>query len=323
MRSRFNFGGSAGEIVKKMEANKTLDDRWLEEAANAFHVSVLEAGTRRTHIRRKQADVVEDVIASVQRSRRIVSGSAAEMDESRMRQLEASMASSAGKWAAAKNCYVSRAGHNTRQVKDKVILRSCPEELRLAVVSEFVARTSRLPMPDCEVEDTAWQYVSSAVGRRWNTTATGEQLTAQQVSAWNGVLSTVAESSRPAWQEDPLFLIAQQVYADHNTIVGFKAKKHDCSNEAELARGLVVLRKALYVMPQTVVASCCGASWQRRKWPNGMLIFQECGRSRALVVGTSPQIMFLASDTYGIKSRSCASHVAVTCVARTLIPRQI
>ena len=101
-------------------------------------------------------------------------------------------------------------------------------------------------MPDCEVEDTAWQYVSSAVGRRWNTTATGEQLTAQQVSAWNGVFSTVAESSRPAWQEDPLFLVAQQVYARHNTIVGFKAKKHDCSDEAELARGLVVLRNALY-----------------------------------------------------------------------------
>ena len=67
-----------------MEANKTLDDRWLEEAAKAFHADVHIPGPRRATITRKQADVVEDVIASVQRSRRIVSGSAAEMDETRI-----------------------------------------------------------------------------------------------------------------------------------------------------------------------------------------------------------------------------------------------
>ena len=108
---------------------------------------------------------MEDVIASVQRSRRVVPGSAAERDESRICQLREAMASEAGKCAAAKNCHISRkTGQTAVQLKYKVILRSCPEELRLAVVSEFVARTSRLPMPDCEVEDTAWQYVSRAVG---------------------------------------------------------------------------------------------------------------------------------------------------------------
>ena len=107
MRSRFNFGGTAGEIVKRMDANRTLDDRWLEEAAKAFHADVHMPGPRRATIYRKQADVVEDVIANVQRSRRVVPGSAAERDESRICQLREAMASEAGKCAAATNCYIS------------------------------------------------------------------------------------------------------------------------------------------------------------------------------------------------------------------------
>eukprot|EP00973_Karenia_brevis_P057631 8017664-Karenia_brevis.AAC.1 len=114
------------------------------------------------------------------------------------------MSTQASTWAAARNSHVAKVqGQGFKELKDRIILRSCPEELRIAVVAEFVSKAHRLPSADdAAAGSMAWQYLHSALGRRHLTTDSGEQLTAQQVSAWEAIFATVAEASRPAWSED-------------------------------------------------------------------------------------------------------------------------
>ena len=97
LRSRFNFGGSAKERKKNIEANAALDDRWSEEAADVFHVPVRQASAPGKRSYRKQADVVEDVVVAVQKARWLVRGAASDRDNFRRHQLFEAMVTEAGK----------------------------------------------------------------------------------------------------------------------------------------------------------------------------------------------------------------------------------
>ena len=253
MRSRFNFGGSVVEINKRIAANTAVDDKWLEEAAAAFHVSTrykkMAANTSDTQTRsaRKQSDVVEDVLIAVRRARQALRGAAADRDTRRQHLLMEAMRDSTGLGAAVKSCHARREKDELASVvKERVLLRSCPEDLRLAVVAEFVGQHGRLPSGDVEAEAFAWHYVDSALGRRHATTGSGEQLTARKVHEWDKILASLGEDSRPDWREDPVFVMAQSFYVTYGHMRVPRAKKGDNSEEAQLSRELDILRKALY-----------------------------------------------------------------------------
>jgi len=253
MRSRFNFGGSVVDITQRMSENTALDDKWLEEAAAAFHVATrlkkmaASSSDTRTRSARKQSDVVEDVLSAVRRARESLHGAAADRDAKRRHQLLEAMHDPVGLSAAVKSCHARREKNEAVSiVKDRVLLRSCPEDLRLAMVTEFVEQHGRLPSEDVEAERAARQYVDSALGRRWLTTATGEHLSARQVSAWDKLFEQVPEGDRPPWEEDPVFLLGQAFYNTYGHIRVPKAKSYDTSAEAQLSRGLALLRKALH-----------------------------------------------------------------------------
>ena len=82
--------------------------------------------------------------------------------------------------------------------------------------------------------------------RRWITDRSGEQLTARQISAWSTVFEHLSETERPDWYEDPVFELAQRIFAEHGTFAGLVFKRNDHSDESQLARELVFLRRALY-----------------------------------------------------------------------------
>ena len=63
----------------------------------------------------------------------------------------AAMVDEAGKWAAARACHAKRVkGEAASVFRDRILLRACPEDLRIAVVSEFVVKHVRLPSADDE-----------------------------------------------------------------------------------------------------------------------------------------------------------------------------
>ena len=65
--------------------------------------------------------------------------------------------------AAAKACHIHRRrGEAAAAVKERILLRSCPEDLRIAVVSEFVAQHGRLPNAELDAERSVRQYVNSS-----------------------------------------------------------------------------------------------------------------------------------------------------------------
>ena len=52
------------------------------------------------------------------------------------------------------------------KVRDLVLIRRCPEESRLAIASEIIKKTRRLPVSTLEAEFFAYEYVESALARR-------------------------------------------------------------------------------------------------------------------------------------------------------------
>ena len=90
---RYNCGGSANESEARMAQHAVLDDRWLQEAAEAFGVAVKctkqksEGEKVARALYKKQADLVEDVLVAVRRGRIQPSGDAAERDLRRRLQL--------------------------------------------------------------------------------------------------------------------------------------------------------------------------------------------------------------------------------------------
>ena len=74
------------------------------------------------------------------------------------------------------------------------------------MVSEFVAQQGRLPNGDIDVERTAHHYVDSALGRRWSTSPSGEQLSLHQLDRWEELFQLLQVVCKPVWKEDPVFL---------------------------------------------------------------------------------------------------------------------
>ena len=91
MRSRFNLGGSATEHNAAIDAHKAVDDKWLDEAAAAYHVPItyikVSAHGRVRNSFRRQADVVNDVIVAVGKARHCLRGAAADRDIRRKHEL--------------------------------------------------------------------------------------------------------------------------------------------------------------------------------------------------------------------------------------------
>ena len=131
MRSRFNVGGSATEHNAAIDAHKAVDDKWLDEAAAAYHVpityvKVSARGRVRTSSRR-QADVVSDVIVAVRMARHCLRGAAADRDIRRKHELMEAMSDRLGLSAAAEACHIHRRrGEAAVALKERVLLRSCP-----------------------------------------------------------------------------------------------------------------------------------------------------------------------------------------------------
>ena len=140
---------------------------------------------------------------------------------------------------------VANKGRRVTRHKESDIFYSCPEELRRAVVSEIVTHHKRLPRGDVDAERAARQYLDSAMARRWHSTPSGEQLTTQEVNAWDIALASIEEVDRPAWEEDTVLVMAQGFYALNGHIQVPKAKRGDDSEEARLSRELLHVREAL------------------------------------------------------------------------------
>ena len=78
LASRWNDGGSVKALLVDIASGRTLDDRWLREAAAAFNVD-----TRRDHKHLRQETVAEAVLAAVRRSRAELKQPASARDEKR------------------------------------------------------------------------------------------------------------------------------------------------------------------------------------------------------------------------------------------------
>ena len=210
-----------------MQSGKILDDRWLEEAAAAFQVATTykkmtcaEEGLKITSKRRmRREQVVDAVVLAVRRVRAELGQPAAARDASRRANL-------AEQWkgindvrrAAKTSGYRYPKSISYEELKQLLCVRSCPEELRLAVVEEFIASEGRLPALDAAGEEFARRYVDSALGRRSVSTVTGEQLTGQQVTRWSQILTRLPDDQvrqcfQLGWDEVPLFAKAASVDA--------------------------------------------------------------------------------------------------------------
>ena len=124
------------------------------EACAAFsvpqkYVKITAAGTVDKHARMRQDQVVDAVLAAVRQSRQQLCKPASARDECRRQRM-------AGQWrgcsrrditTSAKQCGLggSLARGGAESLKRRVFVRTCPEELRVAVVSEFIELHARLP----------------------------------------------------------------------------------------------------------------------------------------------------------------------------------
>ncbi|MCH2137404.1 MAG: hypothetical protein MK101_12660, partial [Phycisphaerales bacterium] len=263
LNSRYNTGGSRAELDAKVMAGRALDDNWVEEAAAAFHVPTKYSKHTpgqglKTKGNRRHEEVVDDIVRAVQRARRQLIGSAAERDAKRRHQRLEAMRTNQAVRSVAAECGIRGSGDggfgsnlndtnlDFAKLRALILVRTCPEELRLSVVEEFVAKEGRLPSGDVPAEEEAHAYVESAVTRRHRSNDTGEQLCMQQVHDWEKLLAQVPEEQRPAWQEDPVFVLALQHHAVHGNLELERCRREDASDEARLADGLQQLRKARY-----------------------------------------------------------------------------
>ena len=253
--SRWNTGGKAQHSVHaRIEANQTVNDHWLLEACDAFHVPtkyskhVLGVGGK-TVGNRKQGELVEDVLSAVRKARRSFRGNAADRDaKRRCNRLEAMRRNSAA-LVAARECGMSAPKVVTsvdfRAFKEQVLLRTCPEELRLGVVEEFVVRAGRLPDSSVEAEEIAASYVTSALGRRYVSIESGEQLSRAHANMWEALFTKIPEDTRPAWQEDYVLDKAMEFYNMYRHLEVPKNKDAPIDSRT-LAYDLQIVRKALH-----------------------------------------------------------------------------
>ena len=242
------------EVVQKIESGAALDDRWLEEAAAAFDVSpwyVAHPDYHQFKIRGqlKQEHLVELVMRAVQRAKCFAPGSKAAYDEERRaRQLsdwegpqkQQRMRGFAKKHGINPQCKKGE----WQDFRRRLLIAGCPENLRLEVVSELVSKERRAPDPTLDIEAFAHDYLQSALGRRYLSSASGEQLSTEQVSEWQAVLDLLPIGEAPEWQEDPVLLLAKSFYDERGNLDVPKPNAGDEAEAAQLFQGLKVLRRA-------------------------------------------------------------------------------
>ena len=71
LQSRFCYGDSARKLEKEMAAHQALDDRWIHEAAEAFHVPAKKLGAdgnSKNKIYKRQADLANDVLMAARKA---------------------------------------------------------------------------------------------------------------------------------------------------------------------------------------------------------------------------------------------------------------
>ena len=124
------------------------------------------------------------------------------------------------------------------------MLYECPEALRRDVVCEVIAREARLPIADDPAELHAYEYLQSALGRRWASSTSGPQLTPSTVAQWNAVFASLPVDLLPAWAEDSVLTRAVQFHEEHNHLDVPVGARGDTGEDAKLAADLAVVRKA-------------------------------------------------------------------------------
>ena len=241
-KSRWNFQGSVQKLQLEIRANRVLDDFWLLEAANAYGVS-----HRTTFTVRKQEEVVEEVMKAVRCTRGQENASvatAAAKDLRRRAKLMGLLRTGSGLCQRAKELGVPLPRHRYMEdaFKQQLLVCSCSEDLRLAVVSEFIAKEGRLPDEFAEVETIVAAYVKSALARRYVSDQTdgvgGEQLSSEQVAQWEAVFAELPQAAQPGWQEDPVLVAAKDYFEAYGDL--------NVTDNAKLCADLLVLRKAYY-----------------------------------------------------------------------------
>ena len=139
--------------------------------------------------------------------------------------------------------------------REIVLSRECPERLRLSVVEDFVMREKRLPRSDggAAFEDVALRYVNSALERRHESRASGEQLHHDEIAAWE----VVFQGHDVEWLDDQTLVDAKAFYLSNHGKLNPKKyawihrKKGELSDEEErlklqdvLAHKLDLVRRA-------------------------------------------------------------------------------
>ena len=146
----------------------------------------------------------------------------------------------------AKQWDVKLEGNSANAIVDMILLRTCPEELRLEVVQECIAAKHRRPDPANEDEVHAAQYLASALRRRHVGDDSGEQLSLSDVAEWNAVLQLLPTDDQPSWEEDWVLVQTSEFYQLHGHLNLRRGKNIEDKAELALARGLHTLRRALY-----------------------------------------------------------------------------
>ena len=253
---RLGFFGSRGTVGTKaalaadMRRGSALDDRWLDEACAAFGVSKYGAGygaeASRAKNTVKQENVVDAVVRAVSVAKQALLGDAAATDAERRAARLSRWRTQHDVTSAAKELGVHGgfAKGEWAAFKRRVLVAACPEDLRLAVVKELVERECRLPDPATEAESFAHAYLHSALSRRHVGDSSGEPLTSEQVGQWDAVLGLLPAATRPEWQEDPVLVLALAFYREHGSIDVPKPSPDAEPDDAKLAEGLRVLRRA-------------------------------------------------------------------------------
>ena len=244
-KSRWNFQGTVKKLQLEIRANRALDDFWLLEAANAYGVP-----HRTTSGVRLQRDVLEEVMKAVRCARAQQNASVATAyakDLRRRAKLMELLRTGSGVCQQAKELGVPLPkgrymllGYMEDAFKQQLLVCSCSEDLRLAVVSEFIAKEGRLPDEFAEAETIVAAYVKSALARRYVSDQSdgvgGEQLSSEQVAQWEAVFAELPQAAQPVWQEDPVLVAAKDYFEAYGDL--------NVTDNAKLCADLLVLRKA-------------------------------------------------------------------------------
>ena len=168
------------------------------EAAVAFAVRLRTA----SKVRKPKAKVVEEVVAAVAMARSIQSeepGEHAATDRARRAMRLTTMRHNLAVKTALQQLpwVLSMETLTIDEAREQVLLYECPEDLRIAVVVEFVTRARRAPAIDAGLpERTAAKYLHSAMEHRYMSTSGGQQLSQEQVASWEQCLASCRSEHR-------------------------------------------------------------------------------------------------------------------------------